>query len=347
MFESGITYLFGAGASANTLPVVEKMPESMQKVIEKISTSEFDLSSHSFSADSVPSPETMRQDIIEQLTWLKQESEKHASVDTFAKKLFLMKKEKELDALRNILSLYLTLVQLDKPYDKRYDTFFASILQDEVDKFPSNIKIMSWNYDYQFERAYLEYKEKPGLIEIWNSMQLHDKYHNKQNFSQFGFEIIKLNGTAQVYDQSRKKFFHYATKENVNEPDRFIFYTSLDPVSFYQTVYWYTRVKYTSGFTSTLHFAWERGESFIQNVRTALAATNTLVIIGYSFPFFNRLVDRSIIHSLQSLNKVYFQDLYPEDVMQRFQSIKNQFQPSNNNVILYKDCKQFLLPGEL
>jgi len=82
-----------------------------------------------------------------------------------------------------------------------------------------------------------------------------------------------------------------------------------------------------SGIFSKLSFAWEDYErpeqNIINKVTTSTKDTEVLVVIGYSFPFFNREVDRKIIGEMKNLKKVYFQDKNPHNIKLRFQAIRN------------------------
>jgi len=63
------------------------------------------------------------------------------------------------------MSIFFTAEQVRMQPDYRYDSFFASILND-LQSFPENIKILSWNYDLQFEISFAEYS---GIHEIKNN----------------------------------------------------------------------------------------------------------------------------------------------------------------------------------
>lgn len=337
--KNQITYLIGAGASANTLPVVRKISKCITSVIKIISHDDFTLSDKEQIIASSDSYEATRQEIIADLKWMQEKCDAHASVDTFAKKLSLQKNMKELNRLKNILSVFFTLVQLHYPYDKRYDTFFASILNDNVDGFPDNIKIVSWNYDYQFERAYCEYSGNYKLKDAWRQLKVHHNYREYTGSKHSGFEIFKLNGAGQIYDPSEKKFHCYV--ESLNEP--------LKKDVFSAVVYEYAHVKYYPPKNeSTLHFAWEGDKTIVEDVQNSIRLTDTLIILGYSFPFFNREIDKEILKNL-NLSKVYIQAPapYAEGILERFQAIKGGGFNIGNNAVLYKDYDQFLLPNEL
>src|SRR5690606_6698650 len=94
------------------------------------------------------------------------------------------------------------------------------------------------------------------------------------------------------------------------------------------------------------------GEKFIEYTMNKIKETNVLVIIGYSFPFFNREIDMTILNSinLNNLNAVYIQDLYPEEVWTKFiASLKTK--PNIEKVVHLKvnieNQPEFYLPPEL
>lgn len=100
------------------------------------------------------------------------------------------------------------------------------------------------------------------------------------------------------------------------------------------------------GTESSIFFAWEEGEIPKTTRITAKECTNEtriLTIIGYSFPTFNRVIDKEIIDNMTHLEKVYIQA--PEDsinsVAQRFKAIKPKV-----NVELLTGTDEFFIPFE-
>ena len=100
---------------------------------------------------------------------------------------------------------------------------------------------------------------------------------------------------------------------------------------------------------SSLSFAWENWDdekqAIIPYTVEDVADTNVLVVIGYSFPFFNREIDRQIIGGMEKLEKVYFQDMKPDRVMQSFKAIRADYK--NIELEPLDNCDQFFLPPEL
>jgi hypothetical protein len=116
-----------------------------------------------------------------------------------------------------------------------------------------------------------------------------------------------------------------------------------------------------------LNYAWEyftdkhdfKGifvDEAVTNAVRVAAETQILVIIGYSFPIFNRQTDKKIIDAMTRLQKVYVQDLYPENI---YTTIKNAFKifqtssfdedkvAGSKRFVLSNSLNQFVLPYEL
>jgi len=70
-----------------------------------------------------------------------------------------------------------------------------------------------------------------------------------------------------------------------------------------------------------------------------------LIVICYSFPFFNRNVDSQIIKTMKELKKVYFQAPDSDLIKERFQAIRDDI--PENKLVPRIDIEQFLLPNEL
>jgi hypothetical protein len=337
-----ITYLFGAGASAKALPMVKDIPDRLTQLIGEIGTSSMSLENNIYPNTLISNPKTQREyqnELLGDLEWLRIESAKHASIDTFAKKLFIQKKEKELKKLKVILSVFFIIEQSKNDLDFRYDAFFASILND-IHKLPENIRILSWNYDYQFEKAFSGFSEDYDLSKNQHSLNI--KAKNQLNIFATGditrFGIYKLNGTTGLYRDSGRRYmnFHSNLKESMTKD----FLSSV--------VHSYASALYINDLHSLLSFAWEDEWSrngVLPEAFDSIKDTVALVVIGYSFPFFNREIDKRIVGSMPFLKRVYFQAPDAEILKERFQALKDDFK--GIELITRTDTSQFLLPNEL
>lgn len=329
-----ITYLLGAGASAEALPPVVKIPERIEEVISLIKEKKFVIIPENLNY----SPELYfpgEKDLIEDLNWLKNKSSLHSSVDTFAKKLFLQDEKEELKRLKIILSVFLTVCELSNPLDKRYDSFIASLCEESLN-LPQNIRIVSWNYDIQFERSYSNYAKQNDLLNVLDSLNVHSR-GLKTNYNPNQFGIFKLNGSSLIrnleYPRQIKGF-----------TDSLIDY--LDGPSFKSVIYNYQKLK--EGMAEPgICFAWEKDNVLNTSAFKDLESTQTLIVIGYSFPFFNRVIDRQLIASMQNLERVYYQTKEDKNEAEERLNIIFENWIGKPKIKVSNNTDQFYLPPQL
>lgn len=102
-----------------------------------------------------------------------------------------------------------------------------------------------------------------------------------------------------------------------------------------------------------LNFAWELDQNdislkSIKRAKDIIERTDYLVVIGYSFPNFNRLIDREILKNSKSLRKIYYQapSNVVESLSQRIKGVlPTGLQPLDATPIT--DLDQFFIPYEL
>jgi hypothetical protein len=339
---TNITYLFGAGASCKVLPLVRGISQSLLefKLFLKKEEPHFSKSSTFPKLNIKKNQHELFLELINDIQWLIDKSSFHHSIDTFAKKLFLTKNYNDLHRLKNVMSIHFYTEQIRKGRaDMRYDSLFAAILNKNHTDFPDNIKILSWNYDIQFELSYDEYS-------MFNDLETNQD-HLRVKFKEDGellmddqldkFCIIKLNGSALLYGERgrRKKLLKRLVK---NQPS---------PELCIEAVKDYATNKYYDSYHTGLSFAWEDERSKDSIIKRAIRLTkntDVLVVIGYSFPFFNRMVDRKIIQAMPTLKKVYFQDKEPSKIISRFKAV-HELLP-DESLIPINDVDQFFMPDE-
>lgn len=322
-----ITYIFGAGASHQGLPLASKLSDAISAVAKDLEK-RFNKEDNYFD---------FNQEVIENLQWLREESRETGTVDTLAKEYFITGKLTELKRLKKVLVAYFLLEQLlYKKKDDRYRSFLASILGDQK-LFPENIKIINWNYDLQFQLASLRYgKEefhagtsttitRPGLLEQWPSIGIPGRDNSKE------LNIVHMNGIAGYFKDIQTRLTHSI----LNEENPTI-----------NTIYDYlSKGKYDVN--ELMSFAFEakknhNGEVHSERLNLALEmikGSDILIAIGYSFPHENYNFDHSI------LNQVYSK-LNPNIYIQNSKFNVDQFEEDFelNNVKLLDNTEQFYLP---
>jgi hypothetical protein len=353
MVRQKITYLFGAGASIKAVPIVSGFTKGLYELWDTYNR----LNLNGIGITLTTSELSTLKRLLEDIKWLHEMSKKFYSIDTLAKQLYLTNNIIDLDKLKKTLSIYLTIVQGSKAHDLRYDLFFANLLNTDGTKLkplPSNINILSWNYDYQIELSISQFHTNvsfnPSVIEDFidgyprqnkhpytGSKEMLDFIATPENIPK-GFALFKLNGTAGKFINQGK----------IIERDIIKFSDKIDYGNLIKKMNSYCDM-HINGSIPNIQFAWE-SEQPIPKCTKAIAKestkdTNILVVIGYSFPTFNREIDREIINNMKGLRKIYFQ--IPEDssegVIQRFQAIVGS---STIKIEAITNCDEFFIPYE-
>lgn len=331
-----ITYLLGAGASAQSLPVVSNMEKrtfEMASVLDKaISNIPGDKVNHRLIPENLTFADLGRQ-VVKDVIWLNKIAKLHSSIDTYAKKLTISGNFQELRKLKIVTSIYLILEQVYYKYDKRYDSFLASII-DVEGNFPSNLNLLSWNYDFQLEMAYKDYyRGNKDISTLAKGLNMTTKFSKHRRTT--GFSYVKLNGicgyhTARGWDSS-------VFSETME----------LSP-EFWKSLFEnYGLATFSGELGPSLSFAWEEDiqePSIVHAAMDKTKDTEVLVVVGYSFPFFNRKVDREILNNMTNLKKIYYQDIHARDLQDRLQAVKTDL--AGIQILPYTEVNQFFLPFE-
>lgn len=371
-----ITYLLGAGASANCLPIINELPAGIDQFIKFIN----DTVNSSLISTSSEFREENAKKLITDLGWLKSQMNSHKTVDTLAKKFYLIKeKEAELIKLKKLLIVYFMFEQLihrvfiregqekELP-DKRYYSFIATIINNKRGhlSLAPNFKVVTWNYDIQFELAYKEYQPNFNFNEIQKQLQIiptqsYIKGNSAIDISEFS--IVKLNGVAGL--TSFEPFIDIPIPDSVTNP---IVRQNIRTNS----VIVMLANKYASSLDEDIksfNYAWEDQEDFsllhqrknniVDEATSIMKQTEILVIIGYSFPLFNREIDIELINACKkTIRKVYIQDPKALEIRDLFVSSfvgfhKNEEMSSSSNPrtipveFVSSSLDQFLIPFEL
>lgn len=343
---SRVVYLLGAGASYGRrglvnhkdslrtriadnngilegIPIVSEINKELSYIIEDLK-----LAYPNFQENPIG-------ELVKDLVWLRNESSNHSTVDTFAKKLYLQSNTYDFFRLKDALASFFILIQLKYKTDKRYDAFLANILGYPGKKIPDDITILTWNYDSQFEIAYREYNptEHPTRS-YWQSIREQLAVKDDHDEGIENGKIFKLNGSAMFNGLESFSLFGEFIGDGYKEAMKIVAEE---------------HVKNNSG--NHLSFAWETdvNSSYLFNkLGDILPYAQTLVIIGYSFPYFNRSIDRYLFDNMRCLKNIYIQDPYPERIAQNIQPVlSNRQRDEKIRIELLKDIDQFYLPAEL
>ncbi len=346
-----VTYLLGAGASYGErdkennilrgMPVVSELGDALSSYIT------FFNGLHPFTSFSdlgITSGEAV---VLKNfLTKLIKICKSYPTIDTYAKQLYITKRNEEnmlcingensYNTLKRLLSAAFLLLQDENIRDLRYDGFIASLINEQRE-FPP-MTILSWNYDIQFEMAYSGYYKVDRYIpSLWKELNVLNKTFYTEYDETKPFAIIKINGTALFTDSDREKLsVRDITEERLSD----VFYGGGEE-SKYKRLWDFIN---HSNYHNTLSYAWEKSNKVDIElaIKNRVHDTEDLIIIGYSFPYVNDKIDRNTISNMPSLKRVYIQDPNFDDIKERIESMLQ----SNNNVeFIKKGLKQFYIPS--
>ncbi|MBV6647072.1 MAG: hypothetical protein KI790_16565 [Cyclobacteriaceae bacterium] len=340
--QSNITYLFGAGASYNALPLDKNLHDQISKLAIRLEKN----CTHLLSNIS----------LIEDLHWLSEKSKSHETVDTYARKLHMhiitphevpvfydsYKKvdlSNEYRRLKDTLSAYFILSQFERKED-RYNKLLSHVLHKErpsVLSMKENIRIATWNYDSQLEIAFADNYRNSTTKDVFGMLGsypcpflLGDSFYgHSDDFDprEYRTPVIHLNGIAGLTCNEQRSF---EMSELINSR------TFEDLVQSISNIY--------NSSNSFLFFGWDEENTSINLAYEEFQETDVLVVCGYSFPSFNKKVDYTIIESMKALKKIYIQDLTPENVKSKLEMLVSQ---TDIEYVLEKNVDSFLIPYEL
>lgn len=350
-----ITYYLGAGASYNACPILDKQAEMMIN----ISTYELKLSGyyseeingvqriHFNDSEKDNLPKHGKIFTLWHIGYFGKKALEYNTVDTFARKLFLNEETDELNLLKFCISVFFDLFENFKEryksfnyenIDRRYKSLFSILLEKrESIKLNNNFKFITWNYDLQLEETFNLFLNNNHEKDL-NSINKHFKYkYNNLDIN----DVFHLNGYRGFYETD-------SGMENIlnDDTDFEKYWEGIE--NFYLGV---SRKQIT--FNNHIKYAWEHNDldvnPFFNNIYKSLEETEILIIIGYSFPAFNRNIDQLLFSKLdpKKIKKIIYQD--PNASIQLIENlfeIQSRFKNKIEVLTDPKDLKQFYLPNE-
>jgi hypothetical protein len=374
-----ITYYFGAGASFNAIPCVEGLSFRLidlsiyfQKVIDAIKSV---INIHPFDIDNDAKNliETVNLNAegfnfilmhlpsyVDELNWLIKESKNHQTIDTLAKRFSLTDDNESLLRLKKVLIIYFYFEQniyfqshsKKEEYehkhelflDKRYDNLIASIAQrvERSIQLNPNVNFISWNYDLQIEYALKNY--------FYKKNQTINYIKNRNNIYPFRFDIIKqldydiskfgtykLNGSAYLDVKLNDEHMRNVYDLRYDQDD-------LKPIDFIYEFIKYAEDSFKRNVNlDYLLFSWEEKNKFQDEIVKAAAEvmkrTKILIIIGYSFPFFNSRIDKYILNECTP-DEIIIEDYQANVIWERLKTLVPNFKKT-----IYKNKVSFKIPS--
>ncbi|MBC8486620.1 MAG: hypothetical protein H8D45_11335 [Bacteroidetes bacterium] len=396
---TNITYLIGAGASCGirddnaslpnySMPFVKEIPARLELMIyileqakESVNNSVVD--GIKLGKGLQKSYHEVLEELIQKFNIFKENVKSHASIDTYAKKIYFTDKPnsngiyEKYEEVKALIELYFLFEHYFVHHDIRYDLFLASILKGSQGgniKLPKSINIISWNYDFQFEASLANFFHTDRLKELRNNFDIYpgrEKDITPDELDEFKF--IHLNGVSGAfYNENQKsrcksddillvknignfniseiiKAIEDKNENIVSEIKNIsrlllpIINTIIDKYAFYSV----------QKKLSSIKFAWELEDLRVSPIdykfpfaKIVLKQTDILVIIGYSFPTFNRKIDKMIFKNLGDYVTIYLQvpDFDYNPIKTKINSLSfSRFSESINQIDI---MNEFFIPYE-
>lgn len=347
-----ITYLLGAGASANVLPVYKNFKQRLKRFRLFLEHRKDGIS------DIYTSKSRFENHLQKVLDRLLKEMDFHSTPDTVAKKYFHQGDLEAIGELKAALVVYFIFEQtisqgvkgdIDdwtnfeerRVVDNRYDSFIATLLKPQKGfELQENVSVITWNYDYQFELTYKQFRDL-SFQEISKEVSSYPNPFEASNekIELKPFNLIHLNGVAFNFPQR-------PPIEIFNGPFAIADYPIDDLFFIFNHV-----LNYENGNTGIkpineyFFFGWEKldeqglpDKKFnIYSAAIDLAQkTNVLVIVGYSFPLFNRAIDEMLLSKMKGIEKIYIQSYDAESIADIVHQILVSYQIVANDKGLFQ-----------
>ena len=213
-------------------------------------------------------------------------------------------------------------------YQFRPSSTIVDPIEPPIPSLPDGLNILSWNYDLQLERAFRGFVKRDSDV--------------MDAFSNSG-RVFRLNGSCI----GRATYPEVVTPESSN-PLGLVYggfqKETVDKINeFYKDII-------ANRIDTGLRFAWEI-HSLDSEVERIARNTSILVACGYSFPYFNRGIDGTILDVMKNnnLETIYVQAKEDqEEVMQRIRTrIIGNASPRVVHVEPTTGVQQFFIPSEM
>lgn len=351
-----ITYLFGAGASYYSMPLVENFGSRFEVFIK-------------FLEDYIS---VSKIGFLNDCKVFKNEVSNHLSFDTFFKKLFHLS-DVSAEKYKAILLIFFLYEQLQdistvdifidpekygKKYgikkgniDPRYDALIAGILQPQKGKFSpiAKINFLTWNYDTSLVASIKNFKSlNSSLVDF---VKLYESSINHFEIDS-DLQVIHLNG--RVFHPLFSKYEQCDQHRLIVELTALIIeYDIIDSKIWSHSnqikFSWETISETNLDFGIPIHIA---------KAIDAIKRSTIVIVIGYSFPLYNRLIDTAVLNQANLSGKtVYIQDPHSKELKSILENDFGLFVGPTSSITVgnktsvvikhIENCNSFFVPSDI
>lgn len=348
-----ITYFTGAGASAQAIPIWKSQAHSMidaQRILSSdYGQTELNIRTETFEGTTFKTGTPQR--ILRDIAWFGYKAIEFGTIDTYAKKLFLNENWELLRYLRAAVSLHLSLIECTEDYppfsineeskittggiDSRYISLFAQILESEKGDIylKHDYSFITWNYDLQLQRAMREFSKHANEETLEPIIQKALCMKSSKGNRIVEDQLINLNGHHGAFlSKDNNQLQYYIDRLNLKDRTTSSFLKELSFIS-------QNLSRDQINFSSSIRYAWEKSavQQHLQKAKDIISMTHTLVIVGYSFPVFNRTIDRELL----DVKKLPLKKIIIQDPSLDINFFKTEFSIPKNIEVSKQDHSQF------
>lgn len=309
---SGNVYLFGAGISAGTVPMVSETPDYLERMIGELTITRSHLGDESMGLQ-VDVAQSLADSIIDFAQGF------HADItnpdfpitqDEWAKRL-LRQNEQKFHQLREFLSIFYTWSQRTRPTSPRILRWIEDLFDVDSRRLPPHSTVLTWNYDWQLEAAVNEVTTGRKALDpnpvFGGFFRKADVRIEDKGLEQLSsYKVFKLNGDAfwshPIMSGSSEKTIGHASRD-------------LSPTQFWNGLLNGLRVlkestspELRNGISFAFHWS-EQTNRFFEVICSIIKPANNLVVAGYSFPDTNQQLDARLLSAMVGLKTITIYDL--------------------------------------
>ncbi|WP_422080107.1 hypothetical protein [Ulvibacterium sp.] len=340
-----ITYYLGAGASYNALPIWSEQGSSMivvaKRVLDRINSSNLQRNNR---LKALYQNETLI-NFAKKLEKYGELAIEYGSIDIYARRLHLLDDKPQLNELKYCLSVYFDLwekylhlgqninkTSFFSQIDKRYYSLLSVLLEKNESRPKLNdlVSFITWNYDLQVEMAYSSFlqNKKNKLEDINSGLSFLPQLDSDKTL-----DVIHLNGFRGVF-KHEKKIYPIVEDDSADNIEEYLL----------QLLENYSQFKRPNpDYTECIKYAWEADSNSIEMAKKVMSETDILIIIGYSFPSFNRRLDSILINAFEETG---YHDIIYQDPFANIDIIESLFSNSADVKLEKLNTKQFYIPHE-
>lgn len=171
---------------------------------------------------------------------------------------------------------------------------------DGIPHLKGNVSFITWNYDLQLERTF----SKLATNEVnWDRLPDLINFHDVDNIEK-PIRVLHLNG---FHGFTKGKDHRYGMINHLGQvPPKTMAHEMLDG---FGKIAWarYSHFNENEGskYDGLMNFAWESSSAQVINkAKEIVRNTDNLIVVGYSFPRFNRHVDQALLSELRKSGEV-------------------------------------------